>query len=165
MATKYLIILLCLFLAACGSETNVSPISTAYAAPLDTFANKNAVSVTVPGGVSSPTELVSLDLGFVAAGDLFLIDSFALLTKGAIAGDTLVLVRSSGTGQVYFAMDTIDLEDRRYHPANTNTQIWLHGVARVVTSGSVTLHMRAGSASSDATSGPSQAQIRAYRLN
>lgn len=152
------------FLSACG-QVDVSPIATANAAHITTLANKNAVSVTVPLGPSNPTELVSLDLGFVTAGDLFLVDSFALLTKGAIAGDTLVLVRSSGTGQVFFAMDTIDLEDRRYHPANTNTQIWLHGVARVVTSGTVTLHMRSASAGSDATTGPSQSQIRAYRLD
>jgi hypothetical protein len=147
------------FLAGCDTGHSQTSEARRY---VTTIADKNYATITIPGDLANPTELVTLDLGYVAAGDLIRIDAFALLTKEATAGDTLVLIRSSGTGQVLFAMDTIDLEDRRFHPANTNSQIWLSGIARVVASGEVMLHMRSASAGSNAFVSPSRAQMRAY---
>jgi len=88
-----------------------------------TVANKNAVSVTIPGRTAIPTDLVSLDLGHLTVGELIFVEAFALLDKGNVAGDTLVLIRSSGTGKILFAMDTIDLEDRRFVPSKGRIQV------------------------------------------
>lgn len=140
------------------STVHLAPFSTP---PWVTQATKNSGSVTI----GSLATIISLDLGRMAAGDLVFIDSFSLLTKGATAGDTLLMVRNEGTASLLHAMDTVDLQDRRYVPASTNTQIWLTGIGRVVTAGTVILHLKASSAGSDSSTGVSQSQIRVYRIN
>jgi hypothetical protein len=132
---------------------------------INTKANKNNQTITIPGGIADPATLVQLDMGYLNEGDLFLIDAFTLQDKGNIGGDNLTLIRSGESeGIVFFSMDTRDLEDRRYVPPNGRIQVWLHGVARVIKSGQVTLYMRAASAGSDSQTGRSQSQIRSYRL-
>lgn len=47
----------------------------------DTVANKNATMVTLPISEAIPTNLVSLDLGNVAVGEVIIIEGFARLGR------------------------------------------------------------------------------------
>lgn len=145
--------------ATAPSAVHLAPFSTP---PLFTQATKTSGTVTV---TSTLATVISLDLGSMSAGDIFVVDAFSLMTKGATAGDDILMVRNEGTSTVQFSMDTNDLEDRRYVPASTNTQIWLHSFGRVTVAGTVILHVKAVSAGSDSTTGASQTHIRVYRVN
>lgn len=178
MNKNAMLLLVNMTLAACGSATGnpASPtdisINAANSVPqamgyLGTLGAKNTAPVVI-GTSAYPTELVTLDLGLLQVGDLIHVDAYALMTKGSLSGDTLVLIRSSdgtnGTGQIFFSADTIDLEDRRFVPAGGTIQVWLSGIGRVVTGGPTTLTIKSASANSESHSNTSQIAIRTHHM-
>lgn len=125
------------------------------------FSAENASLVTVLLG---NTNVVSLDMGTVVAGDRILFNWKMQMIKGVIDGNTVILlVKDTGTAVVEFYHNFPNVRDDHYQLANITWTFVGSVVAKIKTSGTLNMIIRMSSDGSNGMINLGDAYYEAWR--
>lgn len=141
------------------------PTATLIGLAMNFVGAMNAALVVIPADQGPPTELVSLDLGYMEAGEPIRFDMVSVFDRGGAGGDILVTLSSEPRGAVSFSNGTSDLEVLRQFTSNPfePREFYLSGPGYTKTSGNIVLKVKALSAGSDSVTQRGETKITVYR--